>query len=160
MKKLLHVLPVILGALLSACETSSIPTVADLDRCYQEATRRADVQIADLTKDRNAGRLSQEEYDYRVQQIRNDIPRKANDIAWTRHALAESERRAQGIPTPDAPVQIGNPDPGAMGGSFYKQAGDPSGNMSNGDVRFFSPVISGYSPGTIAGKQGGLSTGY
>ena len=135
--------------------------MADMDRYYKEAERRANVHVAELAQQRDSGQMSAEEFDYRAKLLRDDIPRKANDMAWTRHELAQSEMRAQGIPTPDAPVSVGTPQVGGMQGSFYRQPGDPSGNQSNGNTRVFTPAISGFTPGAFAGQAvngGSLST--
>ena len=149
----------LLAAVLCACQ-STLPTVSDMDRFYKEAERRANVKIGELAQQRDSGLMSAEEFDFKAQRIRDDIPRKASAMAWTRHELAESEMRALGIPTGDHPVAVSAPQVGAGGSSFYHQPGNPTGNDSNGNQRVYSPPLSGYTPGQIAGQQGGLGAGF
>ncbi len=107
--------------MMAACR-STIPTVADMDRYYQEAERRAQEQIARLDDKRDRGEISQAERDKKVEDIRAATTARASDIAWSRHSLVESQKVAMGIPTGDHPVGVGAPGKGTTGG-FYQPAG-------------------------------------
>ena len=142
-----------LGAslLICSCQSTappSAPTVASLDRYYKEAETRAKAQIADLTVQRDNGQLSADEYDVKVQRIKDSIAAKANELAWTRHELVESELRTKGIPTGGYPQTIQAPALGGVNGSLYHTPGDPGGNQGN---QTFTPPTSGFTPGTMAG---------
>ncbi len=148
---------------LVSCE-STTPTAADLDRYNKEVEMQTQRQIAALSERRSRGELSQEQYDEQVAALKADIPRRANEIAWTRHDLAESQMRALGIPTGDHPVQV---DPPLKGGeTFYRQAGQVSQGFGNQSL---SPgndaTFRGYTPGGNAAQaatrtQGGGLGGF
>ena len=147
---------VFIGALsalffLSSCE-STLPSAKDMDRFYVEAQRRAKLQIEDLTAQRDQGRLTPEEYDYKVSKVNDEIPKKAADLAWTRHELVESQMRSEGVPTGDHPIYFPPPAMGSINGSLYRAPGDPNGNTNN---QTFTPPTSGYTPGSIAGMAAG-----
>jgi hypothetical protein len=112
-------------ALLTAACSSTLPTVADMDHYYAEAEKSAQRDIDRIASLRDRGRISQEEYDRREAVIKESIPKRASQMAWAKHELAQSELRGLGIPTPDVPVGISAP--GGRGsntdGSFYRQAG-------------------------------------
>ena len=131
----------LLVAVLCSCH-STLPTVADLDHFYKEAERRANVQIEKLAQQRNSGQMGQEEFDYRAQIIRDDIPRKASEMAWTRHDMAETEKRALGIPTGGNTANISAPQVGGIQGSLYRRRGDPSSTAGNTNQRMIAPTSS------------------
>jgi hypothetical protein len=129
----------LLVATLCSCQ-STAPNVADMDRYYKEAERRANVQIEKLEQQRASGQMGKEEFDYRAQLVRDDIPRKANDMAWTRHDLAETEKRALGLPTGGSNVGVSAPQVGGIQGSLYRRRGDPSGTAGNTNQRMIAPT--------------------
>lgn len=107
--------------MIAACR-STIPTAADMDRYYKEAEKRAQQQIARLDAKRDRGEISQAEHDKKAEDIRAAITTNASDIAWSRHALVESEKVSMGVPTGDHPVSVSAPGKGG-GGGFYHPAG-------------------------------------
>ena len=142
---LLRVVLALVVPLLAACN-SSLPTPSDMDRFYREAEIRAQRDMDRLAQRRDRGEISEEEYKRRAADITDSIPRRASDMAWTRHELVQSERRGTGIPTPDSPAQISAPGRGAGSGSFYRQAGQSG------------PGYQGSSQGLPGGYQQGVLT--
>jgi len=120
----------------------------DMDRYYKEAETRAKQQIADLTEQRDNGQLSADAYDVKVQHVKDSILAKANELAWTRHELVESELRTKGLPTGGYPQSVPAPALGGVNGSLYHTPGDPGGSGGN---QVFTPPTSGFTPGTMAG---------
>jgi hypothetical protein len=120
---ILRVFLALAALVLGACN-SSAPTTADMDRFYREAEKQAQRDIDRLTVIRNRGEISADEYQRRETAIKDSIPRRASEMAWTRHELTESTLRGRGIPTPEAPVEIAAPGRGGGGtNSFYRQPG-------------------------------------
>jgi hypothetical protein len=147
---------------LVSCESTE-PTAADMDRYHKQVEVQTQSQIAELSARRSRGELSQEQYDDQVAALKADIPRRANEIAWTRHDLVESQKRALGIPTGDHPVQV---DPPMQGGqTFYRQAGQVSQGFGNQSLSPQSDAsFRGFTPGIMASQaaqrtQNGLSAG-
>ena len=112
---------------LQASCRSSLPNAEQLSMYQKEAERRAAEKIAALKAERAKGQITEEDYKFRVDQINDEIPRKANEMAWTRHDLVESQQRALGIPTGDTQMEPPRPSSGA-GGGFYR----PGGTNSSG----------------------------
>lgn len=139
--------PVILAlsaaALLSNCETSSLPTAESLSAGAKVLREQARPEFEELDRKRAMGLLSEEEYQGSRAALEKRISDDARDAAWSRHFLAESERKANGLPTPDAPQAIGAPNALAGGvggggvsgdGSLYRpftQQAQGAGNYSN-----------------------------
>lgn len=119
---------------LVSCQ-STIPDAADLDRYEKQATDLAERQIALLDAQLARGEISQVQRDRGADAIRADIPKRAHDLAWTMHELAESEKRAWGMPTGDAPLPLRPPQPSAVANSFYQ----PKGEVGSGFGSFQNP---------------------
>jgi len=108
--------------MLAACR-STIPTAADMDRYYKEAEKRSQEQIARLDAKRDNGEISQAEHDRKVEDIRASISSRANDLAWSRHALVEAEKVSMGIPTGEYHVDVTAPGRGGVANSLYHPVG-------------------------------------
>lgn len=137
--------------LCTSCATQSqtIPSAADLDRSHERFRALAQPQFDDLERQRSSGALSQADYEREKTSLEYRVQQRAIDSAWTAHALAESDRKATGIPTPDQPQQI---QAGAVPGSLYQSHNDTYGSQSFGAGAAMSP---GYSPGgSVIGNQG------
>lgn len=106
---------------MTACR-STIPTTADMNRYYQMAEKKAQLQIAHVDDRRDRGEISQEDRDQKVENIRASITTQASDMAWSRHALVDAQKVSMGVPTGDHPVQVAAPGKGG-GGGFYRPAG-------------------------------------
>lgn len=144
-----------LGALaLVACGSPTIPTAADMERYYHEAEKIAQRDIDRLAARRDRGEITSAEFERREAAIRDGIPRRASEIAWTRHDLAESERRSMGIPTPGAPMAVQAPGRGGMAGSLYHAAGDIGstyqGAMAPSTTRSLQPGTASNTLGTTS----------
>lgn len=143
------------ATLISSCSSQSatMPTAADLDRRAAHFRTLAQPQYDQLERDRSSGALSQDQYVMEKTALDERVNKKAVDAAWAAHSLSESERRSQGIPTPDSPQQI-NPSQavgGLFGGGFYQARNDPFANGQNAGPRGGS----GFTPGSsIMGRTG------
>lgn len=127
-----------------SCETSTLPSAEKIDAYEKQLRQQAQPEFDDLDRMRAGGQISQEEYAFRKQGIEARIVSQARDAAWTKHSIAEYQRKNMGIPTPDQPVAAPTPGSGAVSESFlrsYKQAyGEGIGMMQN-------PLSQGYTPG-------------
>ncbi len=121
----------VLAGFLVSCASStmdSTPTLAELD-AYEKVIRTRYQGFYDgLDKQRSSGTISKAEYDERKRQLDSKVTAEVNDVVWRNHYLAESERKADGVPTPDAPVRL---NPGGSGGeSFHRPANQNFGNVA------------------------------
>lgn len=119
----------------SSCATQSetIPTVADLDRNQQRFLALAKPEFDELERKRSTGAINQEQYAAEKSQLEYRVQQRAIDAAWTAHSLAESDRKATGIPTPDRPVSnpVGTQGGSVSGqGSFYQSHNDTYGSQA------------------------------
>ena len=147
--------------LCASCATQSrtMPSAADLDRSNERFRAMAQPQFDDLERRRASGALSQADYEREKASLEYRVQQQAVDAAWTAHALAESDRKATGIPTPDQPQQI---QAGGVQGSLYQSHNDQYGSGSRGELsepeprwaRAISPA--GASSGTGAGPSSAL----
>jgi hypothetical protein len=150
-------LPLLLAAAMAlvglcSCQSTN-PTQGDMDRYYKEAEARADRIISRLGEKRDEGKLSQQEYDEKVQKVRSQIGQQAMEIAWTRHEMVESQMRGLGVPTGDHPVYMPAP---TMAGSdtFYRASGSDGGPGYSGQG---SGMWHGYQPGSMVDALGAIS---
>ena len=140
--------------LCASCATQSrtMPSAADLDRSNERFRARAQPQFDDLERRRASGALSQADYEREKASLEYRVQQQAVDAAWTAHALAESDRKATGIPTPDQPQQI---QAGGAQGSLYQSHNDQYGSGSQGAFGAGASMGQGYQPGgSIIGNQG------
>ena len=109
------------SALLASCASrtmDSVPTEQELEAYERVIKSRMQGEYDELARMRERGTISQADYEEQMRKLNSELAEKVNDAAWNKHYLAESERKADGVPTPDAPVAL---SPGAMGGeSFYR----------------------------------------
>lgn len=139
------------GVLLScATQRSTMPTAQELER-YQERFRQtARPQFDDLERRRAAGQLSDEQYASEKSMLEDYVHDLAVSAAWRKHALAESDRKSLGLPTPDRPQEPPVMQSGATGG-FYQPYNQQYGGQTT--VNPLSP--SGYTPGgNVMGNRG------
>lgn len=103
--------------------TSTIPDAAQLDQYQALLRQRAEPEFAALRQQRETGQITQAAYDAEIKRLDQRIARQADGLAWSRHNMAESQKKALGIPTPDRPVANTPPIPGInSGGSLYQPA--------------------------------------
>ncbi|OYW77863.1 MAG: hypothetical protein B7Z37_02285 [Verrucomicrobia bacterium 12-59-8] len=116
-------LAALLSALLASCATTtmdSIPTLAELNAYEKVIRARYQVMYDELEHKRASGSLSKAEYEEQKRMLDSKVAESVNNAAWNKHYLAESERKSDGVPTPDNPVAL-NPGQVAPGGnSFYR----------------------------------------
>lgn len=134
----------LLSGLLASCASStmdSAPTLAELDAYERVVRARYQDEYAELSQQLASGVLSRSEYDRRKGMLDAKITSEVNDAAWNKHFLAESERKADGVPTPDQPVAL-NPSAASGGESFHRpsnqnfgQVTGQSGSAGLGSVR-------------------------
>ncbi len=113
--------------LCASCATQSetMPSAAALDQNYQRYLAAAQPEFDELESRRKSGALSQADYEREKSSLEYRVQQRAVDASWTAHSLAESDRRATGIPTPDQPqaIQAG----GGGGGSLYRSHNEQYG---------------------------------
>lgn len=115
-----------------AC-TSTVPTARSIDALRAQVRDQEKARYDELDQQRAAGALNETAYQQRKADLDQYVTQRVNDIAWTRHFLDQSERKANGLPTPDLqptniapnPMQGGAGTVGAVGnaggaGSFYR----------------------------------------
>jgi hypothetical protein len=113
-------------AVLASCASStmdSIPTGAQMQIYKDQAQREFQSDFARIGELRMSGVLSEAEYQKELAALNDKVVARAHAIAWDQHNLAELERKAQGVPTPDQPVQLMPPNAmngGAGGQSLYR----------------------------------------
>lgn len=105
--------------LLIGCGSSTLPSAESLSASAQVLRKQARPEFDDLERRRAMGLLSEADYQGDRAALEKRISDDARDAAWSRHFLAESERRANGVPTPDTPQDLAAPNAmqgGAAGG--------------------------------------------
>ncbi len=110
----------LLSALLASCASStmnSIPTLAELNAYENVVRARYQGQYDELERRRSSGALSKTEYAEQKRWLDSKVAESVNNAAWNKHYLAESERKSDGVPTPDSPVALNSASP--QGGGFY-----------------------------------------
>jgi hypothetical protein len=119
MRVLAHVISGFLaGFLLIGCGSSSLPSAESLSASARVLREQARPEFDELERRRAMGLLSVADYQADRAALEKRISDDARDAAWSRHFLVESERRANGVPTPDAPQSIMAPNAlqGGVGG--------------------------------------------
>ena len=107
----------LLTALVS-CE-STAPTAAQMDELEVKVRAQHREDYAQLDQQRSAGEITAEKYADEHVRLDNRVRNKVDTMLWNRHALAQSDMKANGIPTPDAPVNLTPPGVGQTQGSLY-----------------------------------------
>lgn len=133
----------LLAGLLASCASStmdSAPTLVELEAYEKVVRARYQNEYAELSKQRANGTLNSSEYTRRKGMLDSKIMEEVNDAAWNKHFLAESERKADGVPTPDQPVALNSGT--SHGDSFYRpsnqnfgQVAGQSGSAGLGSIR-------------------------
>ncbi|MEZ5387804.1 MAG: SHOCT domain-containing protein [Prosthecobacter sp.] len=120
-----------LSTLMASCASStmdSVPTAADLDRYEQIVRARMQPDYAGLERLRSRGAISSAEYQEQKNRLDNYVREQVNEAAWNKHYLAESYRKANGIPTPDNEIVL---NPGTtQGESFYRPSNQNFGQVT------------------------------
>jgi hypothetical protein len=151
MRFILLPLVAVMITLCASCATQSrtMPSASDLDRSNERFRAMAQPQFDDLERRRASGALSPADYEREKASLEYRVQQQAVDAAWTAHALAESDRKATGIPTPDQPQQI---QAGGVPGSLYQSHNDQYSSGSQGS--FGAALGQGYQPGgSIIGNR-------
>ena len=107
--------------LLAACG-STMPTPEQLDDLERRVRADHRQETALLEERRRSGQITPQEYEMERTALERRIQNRVDTMVWNRHALAQSELKANDIPTPDRPVA--NPPPGVGGiqNSLYNSA--------------------------------------
>jgi len=145
-------------ALLASCASStmdSIPTGEKMQIYKNQAQREFAPEFARLSEMREARQLSEEQYFEQYAILEDRVVQRAHTLAWDQHHLAEMERKAQGVPTPDAPM-MNMPPNAMMGGAGGQSAYRPAQQQFNaalgvGGSNMLNPSL--FDTGT--GSQGG-----
>ncbi|WP_395719380.1 hypothetical protein [Prosthecobacter sp.] len=121
----------LLATLLSSCASTtmdSVPTAAELSAYERVIRARLQPEYDALEKQRSSGSINQETYADHKRRLDAKVSEEVNNAAWQKHFLAESERKADGIPTPDAPVAL-NARAGGGVNTFYQPSNQNFGNV-------------------------------
>lgn len=102
--------------------SSSVPTPEQLDTLERNIRAENQPLYLELSQQRASGQISQAEYDSARSSLDHRILAKVDSLAWSRHALVQSEMKANGIPTPDQPVVLDAPGVGTVQGSLYSSS--------------------------------------
>ena len=146
-------LAALLSGLLTSCASrtmDSIPTLAELNAYEKVIRARYQVMYDELEQKRASGAISKADYEEQKHRLDTKVSGGVNNAAWNKHFLAESERKSDGVPTPDQPVRL---NPGLVG----------SNNMSGGSVSsggigsFYRPSYQNY--GAVTGMGGSAGMG-
>lgn len=106
------------SALLGAC-VSSVPTADVMDDLEKKVRAEYRQDYADLDDQRRAGTLASEDYVIAKEKLDKRVQNKVDTMLWSRHALVQSDMKANGVPTPDRPQQNDPPGVGSMSGTMY-----------------------------------------
>jgi len=120
-----------LSGLLASCASStmhSIPTVAELNAYEKVVRARFQSQYDELERRRTSGAISKTEYAEQKHWLDSKVAESVNNAAWNKHYLAESERKSDGVPTPDQPVALNSAT--TQGGGFYNPSYQNYGAIS------------------------------
>ncbi len=112
-------------ASLNACVSSTIPTAESLDALAAQVRRQEQPRFDDLEQRRASGQLSEQDYLTENAALEKHVNERASEIAWTRHSLDQSYRKAHNLPTPDNPIELIAPNAmqgSGVGGSLYRPA--------------------------------------
>lgn len=141
-----------LSGLLASCAgrtMDSIPTLAELNAYEKVVRSRYQSTYDELEKKRASGAISKADYEEEKHRLDSKVAESVNNAAWNKHYLAESERKSNGIPTPDQPVAL---NAGQVGGAGM------SGAISSGGMgSFYRPSYQNY--GAVTGMGGSAGMG-
>ena len=115
--RLRSILFLIIAALVS-CE-STAPTAAQMDELDAKVRVQYREQFSALEQQRRSGAITQADYDMQHAALNREVTNKVDTMLWSRHALAQSELKANHIPTPDRPVELTPPGVGQSQGTLY-----------------------------------------
>jgi hypothetical protein len=107
----------------------SVPTAAQLSAFERLIRARMQPEYDALEKQRASGLINQASYAENKQRLDSKVWEEVNNAAWQNHFLAESERKANGIPTPDDPVGL-NAASGGGSNSFYRPSNQNFGQVA------------------------------
>jgi hypothetical protein len=99
-----------------------MPTPEQLDQLEKQVRAEHHSQYADLARQHSTGQMSAEQYAASLAVLDKRVRNKVDTMVWSRHHLAQSERKSVGMPTPDAPVQLEPPAAGQVNGSLYSSS--------------------------------------
>jgi hypothetical protein len=126
-----------LVSLLCLCHCVShdtVPTAADLDQMHVMCRKEMDDLYVDLDRQLAANEINADTYATKKAALDQRVQQRVMDRTWTRHDMAEKERVALGIPTPDHPVVIAAPRPGASGGGMNTSSFVPFNQRQSGTI--------------------------
>ena len=106
-----------------------MPSAAQLDNYQRESRAAYQAEYAILERERTEGQMDAQQYELAKSLLDKRVQDRADTMAWNRHALAQSEMKASGIPTPDQPIDLRAPGTGDIPNSMYST---PRNNAING----------------------------
>jgi hypothetical protein len=106
--------------ILGACRSSTIPSASVLAEEQKRLRAEMTMDYQAVREDRQAGRLNEAQYLAAVERLDRIVLMRSAKACWARHEMAQSQDRADGIPTPDRPVMLLPPQAGGGQGSLYQ----------------------------------------
>lgn len=103
---------------LVSCE-STAPTAAQMDELDARVRASFSSRFSELEQQRRSGAITQADYEMQHAALNREVSNKVDTQLWNRHALAQSELKANHIPTPDRPVELTPPGVGQSQGTLY-----------------------------------------
>jgi hypothetical protein len=122
------------GCLLFAACSSTVPSPEQFEVVERQVRALHQSDFENLERQRQTGKLDAESHRLALAELDHRIRNEVDNRLWNRHALAQSELRANNIPTPDRPVSNPPPGVGSMPNSLYnsqRQSGMGSQLMGN-----------------------------
>ncbi len=119
---------------LAACTSSTVPGPEELDAVERQVRAQHQADYAELERRRQSGELDAESHREALAALDKRVRNEVDTRLWSRHALAQSELKANDIPTPDRPVALAPPGVGTLQNSLYnsqRQTGMGSQLMGN-----------------------------
>lgn len=106
------------SVLLGGC-VSSVPTADVMDDLEKKVRAEYRPHYADLEDQRRSGTMTPEEYISAKNSLDKRVQSKVDTMLWSRHALVQSDMKANGLPTPDRPQSNDPPGVGTLSGTLY-----------------------------------------
>ncbi|MBE7495035.1 MAG: hypothetical protein HS117_08825 [Verrucomicrobiaceae bacterium] len=137
MNRLFRLLALPACAVLASCASSTMDSIPDEAKMaeFKAAAQRSLVhEYTALAEQRQAGQISEAEYQDSLARLDARATSHAHTLAWQSHDMAEKQRKARGEPTPDNPIaiQVPNAFMGGAGGQSTFRSALQNYNLANG----------------------------
>lgn len=111
--------PLLAGCLVLAACTSTVPSPEQIDAFERQVRAQHREDYETLDRRRQSGELDAQSHREALDALDKRVRNEVDTRLWSRHALAQSELKANDIPTPDRPVSNLPPGVGTLQNSLY-----------------------------------------